>query len=100
MCEPYAVYPIFREQQLAEAKECGIKTWVSFEPVIDALDVLSCIRECHSLIDKVKIGKLNYHPSAINWAKFGRKAEELCQSLGIEYYIKDSLRKEMEGADG
>lgn len=40
--------------------------------------------------------KLNYYPSDIDWADFGRKAEELCKNLGIDYYIKDSLRAEME----
>ena len=45
---------------------------------------------------KVKIGKLNYHPSDIDWKKFGEKAEALCKSLGLDYYIKDGLRAEME----
>ena len=49
-----------------------------------------------TMIDKVKIGKLNYHKSDINWAEFGRKAEELCQKLGLDYNIKESLRAEME----
>ena len=45
---------------------------------------------------KVKIGKLNYWPSDINWTQFGREVEALCKSLGLDYYIKDSLRAEME----
>ena len=48
------------------------------------------------LVDKVKIGKLNYHKSNINWAEFGKKAETLCIKLKLDYYIKDSLRKEMK----
>lgn len=47
-------------------------------------------------MDKVKIGKLNYHPSSINWKQFGHEAEALCQRLGLDYYIKDNLRAEME----
>lgn len=27
----------------------------------------------------------------------GKEAEALCQTLGLDYYIKDSLRKEMDG---
>lgn len=83
-------------QMLRDAKTQGIKTWVSFEPVLDDTTVLTFIQYGRRYFDKVKIGKLNYHPSTINWAEFGRKAEELCQSLGIDYYIKESLRKEME----
>lgn len=88
--------PSDRIIDLYYAKQFGIKTWVSFEPVIDADEVLECIRECHEIIDKVKIGKLNYFPSSINWKQFGQEAESLCLELGIDYYIKDDLRKEME----
>ena len=55
-----------------------------------------CIEECHDIIDKVKIGKLNYYHSDINWKQFGETAEGLCRNLGLNYYIKESLRKEME----
>lgn len=72
------------------------KTWVSFEPVVNAKNVLAMIKAVAGGVDRVKIGKLNYYPSRIDWADFGRKAEALCQQLGIDYYIKDSLRKEME----
>ncbi len=82
---------------LKAAHDKGIKTWVSFEPVIDDLGVLNEIYflGTHGIVDKVKIGKLNYYPSGIDWAGFGRKVEALCQELGIDYYIKDSLREEM-----
>lgn len=96
VAEPGAVYVPTRLNQIIRAKELGIKTWVSFEPVIDADGVLQIIEEYCRYFDRVKIGKLNYYPSKINWADFGRKAEELCQHLGLDYYIKDSLRKEME----
>ena len=72
-------------------------TWISFEPVLDDRRVLTYIRlakDCY--VNKVKIGKLNYYPSSIDWGEFGREAEELCQFIGLDYYIKDSLRKEME----
>jgi DNA repair photolyase len=75
----------------------GIKTWISFEPVLDADNVLWVIQTIAPVVaDKVKIGKLNYHQSDIDWKRFGRDAEALCQMLGLDYYIKDSLRAEME----
>ena len=83
-------------KQLIEAKEKGIKTWVSFEPVLSDTWVLNCIKLGHEWFDKVKIGKLNYFPSEINWKEFGIKAEALCREVGLDYYIKDGLRKEME----
>lgn len=94
--EPGAIYTPSRLYEITQAKVFGIKTWVSFEPVICAGDVLQIISEYHFCFDRVKIGKLNYHPSDINWRKFGQEAEELCQHLGVNYYIKESLREEME----
>lgn len=93
--EPNAILPSERLKYLQEAKERGIKTWVSFEPVLDADAVLECIRKHHRLFDKIKIGKLNYQPSEIDWKEFGCKVETLCKELGVDYYIKESLKTEM-----
>lgn len=86
-----------RVDALAEAHSLGIKTWVSFEPVTDEREFFINLHLVSLIVDKVKIGKLNYWPSAINWREFGAKAEALCKKLGLDYYIKESLRKEMEG---
>ena len=85
---------------LKKAHERGIKTWISFEPVLDTNAVLATIEETTPFVDKIKIGKLNYHPSDINWGKFGKDAEKLCIECGVAYYIKDDLRKEMEKMGG
>lgn len=94
----YSVDAVQREKILMWAKDLGIKTWISFEPVLDPDIVLSQLwyfgRE--KCVDKVKIGKLNYFPSVIDWALFGKKAEFICNALGMDYYIKESLRAEME----
>ena len=92
--QPYSEHT--RISDIYIAREHGIKTWASFEPVVDANNVLDYIRCAGHLFNKVKIGKLNYHPSDIDWKEFGHEAETLCQKLGLDYYIKDSLRKEME----
>ena len=94
--EPNAFGSFQRICSLITAKQHRIKTWVSFEPIINDEDVLNLIYSHHRFFDRVKIGKLNYYPSDIDWAKFGHEVEELCQSLGLDYYIKDSLRKEMD----
>jgi len=96
--EPFAATPANRLYALETAKCRGIRTWISFEPVLDPAAVLDCIKGCAYFIDRVKIGKLNYHPSDINWAQFGREAVAACREIGLECYIKDSLRAEMEKA--
>lgn len=81
-----------RINSLAAAHERGINTWVSFEPVTDERRFFIELHCIAPIVDKVKIGKLNYYSSNIDWAEFERKAENLCKRLGIDYYIKDSLR--------
>lgn len=80
---------------LAAVSKRGAKTWCSFEPVVNEKNVLSTIITYASYFDKIKIGKLNYHPSNINWKEFGCTAENICKQIGIDYYIKESLRNEM-----
>lgn len=86
-----------RLDSLRHAKTADANTWISFEPVLDAKRVRTYLMLTKDFyVDRVKIGKLNYHPSEINWKEFGHEAEALCQTLGLDYYIKDSLRKEMD----
>ncbi len=82
-------------EDLYKAQALGIKTWVSFEPVVNAGGIIKYLRLVAPIIDKVKIGKLNYHPSNIDWATFGRMIERNCRELDVDYYIKESLRAEM-----
>lgn len=79
---------------LAKAHERGIKTWVSVEPVIDYQQVLRFM-EYADYVDLWKVGKMNYQPSSINWAEFGKQAEAILISHKRNYYIKENLRKEM-----
>lgn len=88
--------PAERVEALKNAHELGIKTWVSFEPVVDDKKVIEYITELGSMVDKIKIGKLNYFESKIDWKEFGKKVEALCKEIGVEYYIKESLRAFMK----
>ena len=95
--EPGAAHPKQRHENLVVAKEAhGINTWLSCEPVLDPSAITAAIPAFDS-VDLWAIGKLNHRPSAINWADFGRRAEALCKEYGRFYYIKEDLRKAMEG---
>ena len=85
-----------RLHDLLAANMRGIKTWISFEPVLNTVGVFAALETVAHFVDKVKFGKLNYYPSEIDWKEFGRYAEERCKTLGVNYYIKESLREEME----
>ena len=94
--EPFAAPEIERLESLSIAHKQGIKTWMSIEPVLNEVSVLNFLELNPYYIDRYKIGKLNYHHSAIDWKKFGIRVEQICRSNNMDYYIKDSLRAEME----
>lgn len=94
--EPNAGVPLERLQALGIAHHKGIKTWVSAEPVLNAESVINLI-DLADYVDLWKVGKLNYHPSDIDWGDFGRRVEEALISRHQNYYIKESLRAEMKG---
>ena len=101
--EPDAATPNERINSLKDANLLGIKTWVSFEPVIDPTGVLKLIEHIPEMVNKdtfLKIGKLNHEKNDTDWKWFGTEAERICKEKGWKYYIKEDLRKEMEGQNG
>ena len=94
--EPGAASLEERLAALRSAKRAGIKTWVSCEPILDGPAVLRLVREA-DYIDLYKFGKLNHMAVAFNWEKIGREIESICKARGLNYIIKEDLRKELEG---
>lgn len=92
--EPGAAGVDERLRSLMAAKERGINTWVSCEPVYNPEYIYDLIMSA-DYIDRFNIGKLNYIHSDIDWHDFGYG----CQFYGTVYnkqvHIKDDLLKEM-----
>lgn len=89
--EPYAALPMDRMETLKKLKENGIKTWVSFEPVIDVRQTLQLIDMTHEFIDQYKVGKLNHRYIDVDWRDFGIRAIDLLNSYGKKFYVKKDL---------
>jgi DNA repair photolyase len=97
--EPRATSNLNRISALQYAAELGIKTWVSFEPIIEPKGVLKLIEIIPSFTKKdtlLKIGKLNYINNSTDWKAFGLEAERICKENGWNYYIKEDLRALMQ----
>jgi len=91
--EPLAALPHDRIDALRFAKDSGLETWVSFEPVINPEAVLRLIDKTHSFVDLFKVGKLNHHPleKEIDWAQFLHDVEKRLDKYGCKRYIKKDL---------
>lgn len=94
--EPNAAIPEFRIGALRELKSHGVKTWVSFEPVINPIWIICLMDKVSSFVDIFKIGKLNHDPeleSKIDWPKFLKTVVRELRSLKKPFYIKKDLAK-------
>ena len=89
--EPGAASVAGRIKALRAAKERGIRTWVSLEPVIDPDQTLEIIKKTHAFVDKFKVGKINHVDLDVDWRKFSLDAKHLLDDLGCNYYIKKDL---------
>jgi DNA repair photolyase len=94
--EPDAPDPSKRLALLAAAKKAGIGTWVSCEPVITLADTRAILDAIAPLRpDLVWLGKLNHvagHNPGASWFDVRRQLVERCESLGLVYALKDSLK--------
>jgi len=73
----------------------GIYTFVSLEPVIDPRETLQVIRNMARYVRHWKVGKINYDPvreRAVDWHDFYKEVTRVLDSVGADYYIKESLR--------
>ena len=97
--EPYAALPWSRFEALKIAKEAGLETWVSLEPVISPEQSIEIIHLTHEYVDVYKVGKWNHDKKAkdINWRDFGIRAKEVLQQYGKNYYIKRDLAVFLNG---
>jgi DNA repair photolyase len=91
--EPGASLPADRIESLRQAKQAGIRTWVSFEPVFDPDAVYRLIDATHEIVDFYKVGKMNYHPHAktIDWPLFRERTIAILERYGKKYLIKKDL---------
>jgi len=100
--EPRGTAPVYRLGMLERAKDAGIETWASMEPVLDPLQSLAMIRLAAPFVDQFKLGALNYHSrrKEIDWVDYYQRAVDMCQELGKKYFVKEDLRQLAGVANG
>lgn len=93
--ESGAALPSERLETLKILHENGIRTFASFEPVIDPAQSLHLMEQSLDFIDVYKVGKLNNYKGLdklIDWTDFLEKTVELLRSNKKSFYIKHDLR--------
>jgi DNA repair photolyase len=91
--EPFADPPLLRIISLAKAKQHGLTTWISMEPAFSIAEGLEIIEQTYGVIDRYRLGKLNYKKLAIDWTEYVIQTVELLRSLGKSIFVKSDLAK-------
>jgi len=91
-----AALPGSRIMTLKTLHENGIKTWASFEPVIEPEESLKMIKATLRYCDEYKVGKLNNFgglDKKIDWTAFLKEAVSILRASKKRFYIKKDLRE-------
>ncbi|MFW6156937.1 MAG: hypothetical protein ACOC7J_06440, partial [Armatimonadota bacterium] len=83
---------------LAEARDRGVDTWISVEPVVHPVEALAVVRRAaEEGVGHVRVGPLNYHAHAgtVDWRTFGVDLAFALEATGIDYYLKRDMREHM-----
>ena len=95
--EPNAALPRERIEVLKRLHNEGIKTWVSFEPVIRPLTTYQLLELSYPFVDQYKVGKMNHYilETDVNWGEFGNVIVKKLMKYKKDFYIKKDLYKYM-----
>jgi len=94
--EPAAAPAGDRLEALKVLHENGVRTWVSFEPVIEPEQSLELLHTTLDYVDEYKIGKINNYAGldkAIDWPPFLKEAVRTLREAGRPFYVKRDLRE-------
>jgi DNA repair photolyase len=94
--EPDTASPNERINNLKKAKQFGISTWVSLEPIITIYDALELIKRSSDFTDEYKIGILNHHKSNEDWSRL-IEIKNLLDEKGKKYVFKKDCLKYLNG---
>jgi len=93
--EPGAALPAERLDTLCKLHDEGIRTFASFEPVIDPVQSLHLIIAALPFVDVFKVGKINNFEGldkTIDWTAFLLEVVTILRAAGKQFYIKHDLR--------
>jgi len=94
--EPGAATYQQRKKAIMKIKEAGIKTWASFEPVIDPEQSLRIMVDVSPFVDEFRIGKINQYKGLdkkVDWSKFLSSALRILRAEKKQIYVKIDLRE-------
>lgn len=102
--EPRTATVVERAENLRRARERGLRTFVSVEPVIDPVEAFWAIGMGMAVADEIRVGRLNHMdtPQPVDWRRFAVMVADLlvpwaAERPGRTWMLKKGLRELVEG---
>lgn len=87
-----AALPKERLQMLKTFHEAGIRTWVSFEPIMQPDQTLNLLKQSINFVDEFQLGHLSGDKRQFDWTGFLSEAVAILRENNKDFYVKDTLR--------
>lgn len=91
--ESGAALPHERIEMLKEFHKNGVKTWVSFEPIIFPKQTINLLNLTLDFVNEYQFGKLSDEKRVIDWDYYINLIVNILRTKYIPFYIKETLRK-------
>jgi len=87
-----AALPGERLEMLKRFHDEGIRTWVSFEPIMSTDQVINLLHRSIDFVDEYQFGKLAADSRKIDWDDFLTTVLKILRDNKKDFYIKETLR--------
>jgi DNA repair photolyase len=91
--ESGAALPGERLQMLKTLHNNKIKTWVSFEPIMQPDQTINLLKQSMDFVDEYQFGKLANDKRDFDWNYYVGEIVGLLRLINKPFYIKETLRK-------
>ena len=89
-----AALPSERLEMLKQFHLNGVRTWVSFEPIMSTEQTINLIERSIEFVDEYQFGKLSGDTQQLDWKSFFNRIVPMLRINGKLFYIKKTLQAE------
>lgn len=89
-----AALPQERIEMLKQLHLSGVRTWVSFEPIMSTEQTINLIERTIAFVDEYQFGKLSGDTLQRDWKSFFNRIVPMLRLNGKQFYIKKTLQAE------
>jgi DNA repair photolyase len=90
-----AALPGERLEMLKRFHDEGVRTWVSFEPILQPKQMYNLLLQSLSFVSEYQFGKLSDEKRTFDWDAIVLPVADILREKKIPFYIKETLRKEI-----